>query len=214
MQTNHEMKIRRYVHPLNTFFVPVLSAQGLPIVKACEIVPEVIFPYKLRSQRVKKADNAGLHFFIDDWRFEGVWRYPEKSISYLKQFHCVIAPDFSLYLDMPSPAKLWNTYRNRWVNSFWNLNGIEVIPCISWAQKESFSYCFDSIPKNSVIAISSMGIFQESDSEKIFLSGVEKLVEVLIPKTILVYGTKFEKKLRENYSLNFKFYPHYRKYGR
>ncbi|MUG92745.1 DUF4417 domain-containing protein [Scytonema sp. UIC 10036] len=203
---------RRYLYPLNTFFTPELTEQGLPMVGSCEEVPEALYPYKLRSRR-KQDQKTGLHFFIDDCRFEGLWRYPEKSISYLKRFDCAIAPDFSLYLDMPRPMKLWNVYRNRWVNSFWNYQGIKTIPCVSWADAESFSYCFEGIPQGSAIAISSMGIIKRSESESIFFNGVLKMLEVLEPKTVLVYGTKFEKELCDRYQ-NFKFYPHYRKHGR
>ena len=190
--------------------MPELTENGMPIVKRCSDIPEKIFPYKLRSRRVTLQEKTGIHFFIEDYRFECLWKYPTRSINYLKRFYCAIAPDFSLYLDMPYPMKLWNIYRNRWISSFWSLHGINVIPCVSWAGKDSFKYCFDGLPEDSVLAISTNGIKKRSPGEKLFFLGLEELMK-LNPSKVLVYGTKFQSDIIDRFSDNFIFYPHYRR---
>ena len=121
----------------------------------------------------------------------------------------MIAPDFSLYLEYPEPLKIWNTYRNRWLTVFWQYQGLTVIPCLSWSDRRSFNYCFDGIPKGSVIAITSMKIKKSNDSAALFIAGVEEAIHRLEPRTILVYGEKFKSKLTAIAPI-FKFYPHYR----
>lgn len=56
---------------------------------------------------------AGVHFFLDDSRFERIWKEPYRYIKILQRFTCVLAPDFSLYMDMPLAMKIWNVYRSR-----------------------------------------------------------------------------------------------------
>jgi Domain of unknown function (DUF4417) len=202
-----------YQLPLNTFYQPVLSDAGFPLISSFNKVPDEIFPYKLRTRHVPiKNYIRGMHFFLEDWKFENVWKYPTRSLDYLRKADCVIAPDFSLMADWPHPLKIWNTYRNRWISSYWQSQGINVIPCVSWCDKESYKYCFDSLPKNSVLAIASMGVKKRSESEELFFQGVEKMVEILNPKKVIVYGTKFQNSF-DNSDL-FKFYPWYQKYRR
>ena len=55
--------------------------------------------------------SPGVHFCIDDYQFERVWRNPQKYIDLLRKFDCVVCPDFSIYIDMPLPMKLWNLYK-------------------------------------------------------------------------------------------------------
>jgi hypothetical protein len=115
---------------------------------------------------------------------------------------------------MPYPMKLWNIYRNRWISAFWSLNGINVIPCVSWAEEELFELCFDGLPKDSTLAISSMMIKKKSESEKLFLDGLKAMINYTNPKNILVYGTKLKKEMEQEFNQDFVFYPHYRSYGR
>ena len=208
------MKLSRYTFPLNSFYLPELTKNGIPIIKSCSNIPEKIFPYKLRSRRVTLQEKTGIHFFVDDYKFECLWKYPTRSIDYLKRFYCVFAPDFSLYLDMPYPMKLWNIYRNRWISSFWSLHGINVIPCVSWAEKDFFELCFDGLPKKSILAISSMMIKKNSESEKLFFDGLKAMIRSANPQKILVYGTKLKKEIEKEFNQEFIFYPHYRSYGR
>lgn len=51
--------------------------------------------------------------FIDDYQFERIWNTPERYVNVLKQYDCVLTPDFSLYMDMPRAMKVWNIYRSR-----------------------------------------------------------------------------------------------------
>ena len=50
----------------------------------------------------------GVHFFVDDYRFNGIYNNPEKSLSKYSQYAFLLTPDFSTYADM----NLWRQIEN------------------------------------------------------------------------------------------------------
>lgn len=68
---------------------------------------------------IKTNDNdenkqKGVHFYIDDYRMEGLYYNPDKSLHRLAQYKFLISPDYSLYRDMPKAVQLFNVFRSRW----------------------------------------------------------------------------------------------------
>ena len=92
----------------------------------------------------------GVHFYLDDYQFERVWASPTRYVKLLRQYSCVLSPDFSLYTDMPMAMQIWNTYRSRLLGQYWQDNGINVIPTVSWSDERSYSFCFDGLPQTNV----------------------------------------------------------------
>jgi hypothetical protein len=127
------------------------------------------------------------HFFIYDYQFERVWKRPELYVKPLKKTAFVLSPDFSLYFNLPLMRQIWNTYRNRVVGKYWESEGLWVIPTVSWSDERSYSFSFAGIPKNSVVAISSVGV-KDFD---MFERGLSEMIQRLSPKTILCYGTDY-----------------------
>lgn len=132
--------------------------------------------------------SAGVHFFIDDYRFERIWNQPEKYINILKRFDCVFTPDFSLYRDMPMAMKIWNIYRNRLIGQMCQRAGIITIPTVSWAEPATFDFCFDGIEPGGVVAVSSVGVMRDNEAMEIFRAGMKRMIEICQPETILFYG--------------------------
>ena len=141
-----------------------------------------------------------LHYYIDYNQFESVWRYPEKYLELIKQFKGVVSPDFSLFRDMPKAMQIWNNYRSKALAAFWQANGIDVIPNVSWADDSSFEWCFDGLPKHSTVAVSSVGCMKQPSATLAFCKGFQKMIEVLEPTHILFYG-KIPESLKENKKL-------------
>lgn len=65
---------------------------------------------------------------------------------------------------------------------------MNVIPTISWSDTESFEWCFDGEPVNSVVAISSVGTQKNKVAKKLFLQGYKEMERRLSPETIIFYG--------------------------
>ena len=90
---------------------------------------------------------------------------------------------------MPLIMQAWNTYRNRATGHWLQSNGIRVIPNIRWADSRSYEFCFAGARKNSVIAVGTHGLIKIKEERKYFERGLEQAVEILQPKTIVIYGT-------------------------
>jgi len=130
----------------------------------------------------------GVHFFLDDYQFLRTWNNPNDYIDKLRKFDCVLSPDFSTFTDYPMAMQIFNHYRKHWIGAYWQNAGIPVIPTISWSDEKSFEWCFDGEPKESVIAVSSIGTQKNPKSKDAFLFGYNKMMEELRPKKILFYG--------------------------
>lgn len=144
----------------------------------------------------KKADGIGqaAHFFLDDFRFrDKVWYNLERTTQQLSKFDYVFTPDFSLWKDLPTefPNKE-NIYRTRFVGRLWQLCGFNVIPTASWGGLNSFSYCFEGLPTNSVIAVSGMGNGKNAEAFRHWCYGLRRLEEAVSPTLIIVYGKQVE----------------------
>ena len=68
--------------------------------------------------------------------------------------------------------------------------GGAVINNVRWGEVESFYYCFDGIPKNSIVSIGTVASeLHKRENRKLFETGFAKLLEVLEPHTIIIYGS-------------------------
>ena len=158
----------------------------MPIIFSDDVVPNDMIPFNCAM--TSKHYDCGVHMFIDDYQFERLWNTPSKYVEILKRFKCVCTPDFSLYTDMPMAMKVWNTYRSRLLGQFWQSQGIRVIPTISWAEQETYKFCFDGIEYGCIVAISTTGIKRDKESLKIWHDGIDAMIEFINPGYILIYG--------------------------
>lgn len=142
------------------------------------------FNYALTSQDYTK----GIHFYVDDYQFERIWNDPHKYIEVLREFDCVLTPDFSLYMDMPISMKIWNVFRSRLIGQMMQDAGLTVIPTVSWAEKETFDFCFDGLPEGGVLSISTVGVKQNPAAFEIWKAGTAELLKRKKPSALLVYG--------------------------
>ncbi len=138
--------------------------------------------------------NSFVHFFIDDQKFDGkrssIWQYPENALNIICHFAGMIAPDFSTYADFPEPLKKWNYYRMCAFGYWAGKNGIPVISNCRWGTEETWSYCFDGNPANSMLAIGSVASgIRHLENRPLFEDGLFEMVSRLHPHTIIVYGS-------------------------
>lgn len=162
----------------------------MPIIENNNFIPSDLigFNYAKTSENKK----TGIHFYLDDYQFERIWNSPSEYVDILSQYECILSPDFSLYLDMPMPMKIWNIYRSRQIGQYYQSMGIKVIPTISWAEKETFDFAFKGIPKGSVVSISTIGVKRDKEALKIWQEGMNAMINEIEPSTILVYGGELE----------------------
>ena len=162
----------------------------MPIIENNNYIPSKLIGFNYAKS--SKEKNVGIHFYLDDYQFERLWNKPEDYIEILKQYECILSPDFSLYMDMPMPMKIWNIYRSRLIGQYYQSQGIKVIPTLSWAEEETFEFCFEGIPKGSIVSISTIGVKKNKEALKIWKTGVDELIKRIEPSTILIYGGKLD----------------------
>lgn len=162
----------------------------MPILDPCDFVPDDIrsFNYMLSA----KCRDFGIHFYCDDYQFERIWNRPEFYIEKLHDFQCALTPDFSLYMDMPVAMKIWNVYRSRLIGQMMQKAGLEVIPTVSWAEPETFEFCFDGLPHNATLSVSTIGVKEDPKALEVWRAGMDEMINRLKPKRLLVYGGEIE----------------------
>lgn len=132
--------------------------------------------------------DKGVHFYIDDYQFERIWVNPPKYIERIAEHDCAMTPDFSLYLNMPTAMKIWNIYRSRLIGQLMQDAGIRVIPTLSWAEPESFEYCFDGIEPGGTVSVSTIGVKRGEEATKIWTAGMDEAMRRLRPSAVVIYG--------------------------
>ena len=105
------------------------------------------------SQNHMKPKGGFLGFFTEDERFEKYYNkpamYAEKLID--EQWHAVIEPDYSTYMNWPYAKRLWSVYRSRWCCRYWQQLGIKIIPKIDVAISiEEDEWRYSSLPENTL----------------------------------------------------------------
>lgn len=172
-----------------------LDKEDIPIIKNDDYIPKDLIGFNYRNKKVSKC--VGLHFYLDDYQFERVWNQPERYIDVFKKYGCILSPDFSLYTDMPKPMKMWNTYRSRFLGQYYQKQGIKVIPTISWADEDTYSFCFKGIPKGSIVSISTVGVIKNKKATELWKKGVNEMIKQIKPSKILIYGLKIDYEFKE-----------------
>jgi polysaccharide export outer membrane protein len=85
-------------------------------------------------------------------------------------------------------------------------NGFNVIPVASWCLEEDIEWCFDGLPTNSSIAITTNGCKSSTYAKKIFFKGVEELIAQKNPSTLVVCGREVSEL---NEIANVMYYPNF-----
>lgn len=100
---------------------------------------------------------------------------------------------------MPIALKIYNTYRMRALGYWLGKQGIKVINNVRWSTAQSFKFSFLGIPKNSIVAVSTVGCLGSKNDDEFFTEGLEAMVENLSPSHILVYGGKTGRNFFDKY---------------
>lgn len=144
------------------------------------------------TKRLPNTDHF-IHFYLDDYKFDGkrgIWAEPYKALDRIRNYAGIITPDFSTYQDMPEPIKIYNTFRSRAFGYWIGKHGIPVINNVRWGTPETFKYCFEGIPSNSIVAIGTVASNLRSRRSMLrFERGLFEMVDRLSPHTIIVYGS-------------------------
>lgn len=141
-----------------------------------------------RANDNQQNKKRGVHFFVDDYRFNSIYNNPEKSLKKYSQYAFLLTPDFSTYSDMNLWRQIESVSHSRWVGAFWQSCGLKVIPTISWSVPNSFEFCFDGIERGSIVAVGMIGCKRNKLE---FMYGYDAMLEKIKPEKIICYGKPF-----------------------
>ena len=164
---------------------------GLPLIHKQELnVPKIDLIACSDTKANDRIENTqkGVHFFVDDYRFNGIYENPERTFERYSQYAFLLSPDFSTYTDMPLWRQLESVAKNRWVGSYWQSRGKIVIPTISWGLAQTFDFCFDAVENNAIIAVGMIGC---KHTKVQFMRGYNAMLEKINPSQIICFGTPF-----------------------
>ena len=112
---NYENLNKRIFKGVGPYEIPQIEATHF---ESCEFIG---FNY---AAQAKKREEKGIHFFLDDYQFERLWKTPDRYLSMLYDFKYVMTPDFSTYTDFPKIIQIYNHYRKHWIGAYLQENGI------------------------------------------------------------------------------------------
>lgn len=150
--------------------------------------------YNWRTDSVKNPpfDRTILAFYTNDERFENFWIQPDVYASKLINagIKIAVSPNYSMWVDSPRAAHLYNIFRSRYVARYLQEAGIRIIPDINWADEKSFEFCLLGIPTNPpAVAVQFQTVKTRVERERA-VNGFKLAIERLEPGAILVYGHK------------------------
>ena len=197
----------------NAFMTRNAKRCGKYEIPYCPTTLEQLPENTIRYDNTKNAarPNALVHFYVDDWKFDGlygIWNKPLKALDRLKNFGGVITPDFSLYSNMTKAQQIWQIFRMRAFGFWLTENGIPVVNNVRWNDPSTFDFAFDGLPENSILAVSTHGNLKQKQFHPYNEEGLAEMVRRLSPHTIIVFGSAPEKlfgQYRDN-GINIKVY--------
>ena len=186
-QTGHEF--RAEVAWRSSF--ETVGRWGIPLVRRQDLVDGDIGLISYSDTRVHDVEAntcKGVHFFIDDPRFEGIYENPGKSLAKLSQYRFLLTPDNSAYADMEPWMQLGSVAKSRWVGAWWQSQGLTVYPTLSWGTAQSFEFCFKGFERGGTVAIATYACRR---AKSLYLPGYYEMMRQLDPEHIICLGEPF-----------------------
>lgn len=180
---------QRNYENLNKAMFEGVGEYGIPQLRPvheCDVKHWISFNY---AKGCEEPEDHGVHFFIDDYQFMRTWSNPDTYMKMMRKFKAVLTPDFSTYTDFPKAIQLYNHYRKHWIGAYWQMNGVYVIPTISWAGPDSYTWCFDGEPVGGIVAVSTVGTQINPYATRYFVQGYREMMERLRPEKVIIYGS-------------------------
>lgn len=200
----------------------LVGTHKLPQLKPQQFIPHDVLSFNERSS-IKNPGNHWLDFFIDDWHFECCWNEFERCvvaetsqekdswrrldcyIQTFEKFEGIIGPDYSMFPEMLPDQRNWNCVRNRVYAYRLQQHSLNCVPVASWCDEKDWGWCFDGLPVDSTIAVSTNGCCKTETARMTFRRGLDELERQKSPYAIIVCGRCFKE--LEDCCSNLIFYP-------
>lgn len=170
--------------------IPIIEGVSEPYNEETEWIP-----FNYLGSNKKDPSKMGVHFYVHDYQFERLWTSPDMYLDRLRKYRYVASPEFSIYTDMPKALQVYNHYRKHWVGRYLQENGVNILPTITCGLPQTYKFCFDGEPTDSIVLVSTLGLSKKGDEDYLdyFDMEIDEIRKRLHPSQILAQGIIPEK---------------------
>lgn len=168
------------------------SKENYPIIEpdmVSEDKPIDIMPFEKAIYCKSGLKNKYICFYERDKMFERVRRDPKKYLRFFKRCAGIIGFDYSVHTDMPLVKQKAQINDNLALTYYYGRNKVKVIPNIRYGIETTEDEFFKAIPKGSLISFGTYGFFKTRAQRVEWFCSIEKSIDVIKPKGIIVYGS-------------------------
>ena len=163
--------------------IPIIRRESLP-----DSAIDLIACSRTRTNDTDENRQKGVHFFVDDYRFDVLRRKPDAGLEKYAQYAFILSPDFSRYNEMPVWKVIEAVGMNRWMGAYWQSRGMKVFPSVGWATPFTYRFCFMGVERRSPVAVTTNGNRQ---FKRGYLHGYDAMLERIEPSAIICLGKPF-----------------------
>ena len=93
-----------------------------------------------------------------------------------------------MFRDYPEEVLIEKCRANRLVDYALQQAGIPMIPTAGFAGESSWEWCFDGLPHNSTVAVTTNCLGRDREAHRLFIGGINAMVKKIHPTAIVVCG--------------------------
>lgn len=190
MSTNTSLDMRNDPLFMRNQFTPC-GKWGLPLIRKQSIdLSDVRLIACSNTRAHDSIDNrqCGVHFFVDDYRFNDIYFHPERSLAKYSQYRFLLTPDYSTYSDMPPWRQLESVAHSRWCGAYWQSHGLIAIPTMTWSTPSNNDFNLDGVERHATVAVGMIGC---KSNKSAFMYGYDAMLERIAPEAIICYGQPY-----------------------
>ena len=150
--------------------------------------PKRIMPFDKALNYRGDLSDVYVCTYARDCTFERVRRNPQLYLDFFNRCGGLIGFDFSVHTDMPVIKQKSQMNDNLSLTYYYGNHSNKVIPNIRYGIDELADEFLSAIPKHSLIAIGTHGFIKETQQKAEWYCFLEKIIDVLDPLGIIVYG--------------------------
>ena len=150
------------------------------------------------NERERTMDAYNLHDY-DSGNVEGFYQMPIITRTYAKPSELIgfnyvktnkkkEGQGVHFFIDDYQFERIWNVYRSRLIGQILQQNGANVVPTLSWCERDTFAFCFDGIEPGGTVAVSTIGVKRSDDAYHMWSEGMDEAIRKLKPEHVIVYG--------------------------
>ena len=115
------------------------------------------------------------HCFTSEKYFHRLFNCFDEYEPLLQKSKGLISADFSLYRDYPEKFLIDYCRSNRMIDYALQQAGIPMIPTAGFAGESSWDWCFDGLPTNSTVAVTTNTLGKDPEANRLFVGGVNAM---------------------------------------